>query len=79
MKKISTLVSLILIITVCATSAVLYLNENYEISAGLCIIWILALTAWIGKSRFYELFSDKRIPQNTGNTHKYKEFFRQLD
>ncbi len=70
MKKISTLISLILIITVCVTSAVLYLNENYEISAGLCIIWILALTAWIGKSRLYDLFSGKRIPQNTSITHK---------
>lgn len=70
MKKISTLISLILIITVCVISAVLYLNENYEISAGLCIIWILALTAWIGKSRLYDLFSGKRLSQNTSITHK---------
>jgi len=69
MKKISTLISLILIITVCVTSAVLYLNENYEISAGLCIIWILALTAWIGKSSINELSSDKGITQNTRNVH----------
>jgi hypothetical protein len=64
MKTISTLVSLILIVIVCATSALLYLNENYEISAGLCIVWILALTAWIGKSKLFELFSSKRITQN---------------
>jgi hypothetical protein len=64
MKTISTLLSLILIITVCATSAVLYLNENYDISAGLCIVWILALTFWIGKSKLFELFSGKRITQN---------------
>lgn len=64
MKTISILVSLILIVIVCATSALLYLNENYEISASLCIVWILALTAWIGKSKLFELFSSKRITQN---------------
>ncbi len=50
MKAISTLVSLFLIITTCATSAVLYLNENYKISAALSIIWIVSLTLWIGKA-----------------------------
>jgi hypothetical protein len=50
MKAISTLVTLFLIITTCATSAVLYLNENYNISAALCIVWILSLTIWIGKT-----------------------------
>jgi hypothetical protein len=47
MKTISTFVSLFLIITICATSAVLYLNEHYNISAVLCIIWIVSLTLWI--------------------------------
>ncbi len=50
MKAISTLVTLFLIITTCATSAVLYLNENYNISAALCIVWIVSLTLWIGKA-----------------------------
>jgi hypothetical protein len=50
MKSISTFVSLFLIITTCATSAVLYLNENYNISAALTIVWIVALTLWIGKA-----------------------------
>ena len=50
MKAISTFVSLFLIITTCATSAVLYLNENYNISAALTIVWIVALTLWIGKA-----------------------------
>ena len=27
-----------------ATSAVLYLNENYDLSAILCIVWIISLT-----------------------------------
>ena len=50
MKAISTLVTLFFIITTAATSAVLYLNENYSISAGLTIVWIVSLTLWIGKS-----------------------------
>jgi hypothetical protein len=47
MKAISTLVSLFLIVTICATSAILYLNENYNLSAALCIVWIISLTLWI--------------------------------
>ncbi len=50
MKTISTLVSMMLIILTSVTSAVLYLNENYTLSAGLCIIWIVSLTLWIGKA-----------------------------
>lgn len=50
MKAISTFVTLFLIVTTCATSAVLYLNENYNISAALSIVWIVSLTLWIGKA-----------------------------
>ena len=50
MKTISTFVTLFLIVTTCATSAVLYLNENYDISAALTIMWIVSLTLWIGKA-----------------------------
>jgi len=50
MKSISTLITLMLIITTCATSAILYLNENYDISAALTIVWIVSLTLWIGKA-----------------------------
>jgi hypothetical protein len=50
MKAISTFITLFLIITTCATSAVLYLNENYNISAVLTIVWIVSLTMWIGKA-----------------------------
>jgi hypothetical protein len=50
MKAISTFTTLLLIIVTCAISAVLYLNENYSISAGLTIVWIVSLTLWIGKS-----------------------------
>jgi len=67
MKAISTFVTLFLIVTTCATSAVLFLNENYNISAALCIVWIVSLTLWIGKSSgiIDMLISNpKRIPQN---------------
>lgn len=50
MKAISTFTTLVLIIITCAVSAVLYLNENYSISAALTIVWIVSLTLWIGKS-----------------------------
>jgi hypothetical protein len=50
MKTISTLVSMLMIICTSVTSAVLYLNESYALSAGLCIVWIISLTLWIGKS-----------------------------
>jgi hypothetical protein len=50
MKTISTLVTLMFIALTCATSAVLYLNENYNLSAFLTFGWVVALTLWIGKS-----------------------------
>ena len=65
MKAISTFVTLLLIVVTCATSAVLYLNENYSISAALCIVWIISLTLWIGKSAgMLDMLINKRIPQN---------------
>jgi hypothetical protein len=65
MKAISTFVTFLLIVVTCATSAVLYLNENYSISAALCIVWIISLTLWIGKSAgFLDMLINKRIPQN---------------
>ena len=66
MKTISTFVTLMLIVVTCATSAVLYLNENYGISAALCIAWIIALTMWIGKTSgiFNILIQSKQSSQN---------------
>jgi hypothetical protein len=66
MKAISTFVTFFLIVTTCATSAVLYLNENYNLSAALCIVWIVSLTLWIGKSSgiLDHLLNNKNIPQN---------------
>lgn len=63
MKAISTFVSLFLIVTTCATSAVLYLNENYNISAVLCFVWIISLTLWI-KSTGMNMLNNKNIVQN---------------
>ena len=63
MKAISTFVTLFLIVTTCATSAVLYLNENYNISAALCIVWIVSLTLWI-RSTGMQLLNQKNLVQS---------------
>jgi hypothetical protein len=63
MKAISTFVTLFLIVTTCATSAVLYLNENYNISAALCIVWIVSLTLWI-RSTGVQLLNQKNLVQS---------------
>jgi len=47
MKTISTLVYLLVIVSICAASAVLYLHQHYNISALLTITWIISLTVWI--------------------------------
>jgi hypothetical protein len=47
MKTISTLVYLLVIVSICASSAVLYLRQEYNISALLTISWIISLTIWI--------------------------------
>jgi hypothetical protein len=62
MKAISTFVSLFLIITTCATSAVLYLNENYNLSAALCVVWIISLTLWIRSATMLVL--KERVTRN---------------
>ena len=64
MKAISTFVSLFLIVTTAVTSAVLYLNENYNISAALCIVWIISLTLWINSAGMLILNNNKNLPQN---------------
>ena len=47
MKAIFTFVTLFFIVTTAVSSAVLYLNENYILSAALFIISFLSLTLWI--------------------------------
>jgi hypothetical protein len=64
MKAISTLVSLFLIVTTFATSAVLFLNENYNLSAALFIIWIISLTFWIRSTGMIFLDNNKNVTQN---------------
>lgn len=54
MKTISTLVCLLAIVSICAASAVLYLNQEYNISAVLTITWIVSLTVWIKANGFLE-------------------------
>ena len=66
MKTISTLVSLMLIVLTCATSAILYLNENYNLSAILSCVWIISLTVWIGnKVGFVDQVLNKHLVRNT--------------
>ncbi len=64
MKAISTFVTLFFIVTTAATSAVLYLNENYKLSAALCIIWIVSLTLWIKSAGMNVLNNEKHVAQN---------------
>jgi hypothetical protein len=65
MKAISTFTTLFLIIITCAASAILYLNENYDISAALTIVWIVALTLWIGKcAGLVDIFINKTFAKN---------------
>ncbi|HEY4156380.1 MAG TPA: hypothetical protein VGM24_13155 [Puia sp.] len=47
MKTISTLIYLLVIVSICAASAVLYLKQEYNISALLTVAWIISLTVWI--------------------------------
>jgi uncharacterized membrane protein len=65
MKAISTFVSLFLIIITAVISAVLYLNEHIALSAGLCIVWIISLTYWIGSAAGIQMMNqNKRVAQN---------------
>jgi hypothetical protein len=64
MKAISTFVTLFFIVTTAATSAVLYLNENYNLSAALCIVWIVSLTLWIKSAGMNALNNEKHVAQN---------------
>ena len=64
MKAISTFVTLFFIVTAAAASAVLYLNENYILSAALCIVWIVSLTLWIRSAGMNVLNNEKHVAQN---------------
>ena len=44
MKAIITLVILLFIVTTAVSSAVLYMNENYILSASLCISTVLSVS-----------------------------------
>lgn len=47
MKAIITLVTLLFIVTIAVSSAVLYLNENYVLSGSLCISTVLSVSLCI--------------------------------
>ena len=54
MRTISTLSFLFVIVSVFATSAFLYLNQNYNVSALLTIASVVALAAWIRNTGILE-------------------------
>lgn len=58
MKTISTLLTLAIILTICASSAVLYLNQSYNSSALLTLVWIVGSAVWIKANGFFE---DKNV------------------
>jgi hypothetical protein len=65
MKKISTFISLTLIIITVAISAVLFLNESYGLSAITSCLWIVSLTLWIGNAvGFVDYMLNKYITKN---------------
>jgi hypothetical protein len=52
MKTVFTFLCLALIVVVCATSAVLYLQTYYNSSALLTIVWIVSIAYWIKANGF---------------------------
>lgn len=50
MKAILTFVTLLFIVTIAVSSAVLYLNENYVLSASLCISTVLSVSFCINSA-----------------------------
>jgi hypothetical protein len=59
MKTIITLVTLFFVATAAVGSAVLYLNENYILSAVLCILFILSVSFWIKSASVNVINSEK--------------------
>jgi len=62
MKAISTLVALFLIGLTAVASAILFINESYNFSAALWIIWLVSLTLWIRSMGWMN--DDKHTTQN---------------
>ncbi|MDP9041932.1 MAG: hypothetical protein M3N30_08110 [Bacteroidota bacterium] len=59
MKAIFTFVTLFFILTAAVASCVLYVNEHFNLSAILYVIWIVSVTLWI-KSAGVNLLSNKK-------------------
>ena len=54
MKTIFTLLTLAIILTICASSAMLYLNESYNTSALLTMVWVVSAGLWIKSNGFLD-------------------------
>jgi hypothetical protein len=59
MKAIFTFVILLLIVSAAVSSAILYLNETYFLSAVLCIISIVSLSLWIKSADMHVIDTEK--------------------
>ena len=49
MKTLEPFIALAVILIISSISAILYLNQNYISSVLLTVIWVVAITHWIGK------------------------------
>lgn len=58
MKTMSTLFSLACIVAICSISAILYLNQAYNVSAILNLVWVISGAVWIKSNGF---MSSKKV------------------
>jgi len=59
MKAIFTFVTLFFTVSSAVSSEVLYLNENYILSAALCIVSIVSFSLWINSTSINVLITEK--------------------
>jgi hypothetical protein len=58
MKAIFNFITLLLIVTTAVSSATLYLNENYIVSAVLCVTTVLSVSFWINYAGVNILYTE---------------------
>ncbi len=64
MKAIVTFVTLFFILTAAVASCVLYVNEHFNLSAILYVIWIVSVTLWIKSAGVNLINREKHTTQN---------------
>ena len=63
MKAIFTFITLFFTVSSAVSSEVLYLNENYILSAALCIVSIVSFSLWINSTSINVLITEKHAQQ----------------